>query len=156
VNDYKKSILKILKGKLKMPVDQNVSLVKREFDEMWNNHNLDLADELFSPEFKRYDPGTAGLPDGLQGVKALMAAYLAAFPDLYFMIEDIFGAADKVALRWTAYGTHIGELMGIAPTGKQIVINGIDLSRIKDGKIVEIWTSWDNLGLMRQLGILTA
>ena len=78
--------------------------------------------------------------------------YRAAFPDLQFTIDDVIAQDDKVVIRWSSRGTHRGELMGLAPTGKEATSSGISIDKIADGKIVESWNHWDTLGLMRQLG----
>jgi steroid delta-isomerase-like uncharacterized protein len=79
---------------------------------------------------------------------------VSAFPDLKLMVEDQIAEGDKVVTRWSATGTHQGELLGIPPTGKQTTATGITIDRIQGGKIVETWTHWDNLGLLQQLGVV--
>jgi len=76
-----------------------------------------------------------------------------AFPDVRLTIEDMVAEGDKVAVRWAWSGTHRGEYMGIAPTGKEVTYTGITIHRITGGKIVESWDEVDNLGLMQQLGV---
>ena len=78
----------------------------------------------------------------------------AAFPDLQYTVEDQIAEGDKVVTRYTASGTHRGELMGIAPTGSRVEITGISITRVEDGKIEEIWETHDALGMMRQLGVI--
>ncbi len=91
---------------------------------------------------------------GLDGAKQFVAGYLAAFPDLHFTIEDMITDGDSVATRWSSRGTHTGMLQGMAPTGKQVTSSGITISRQVDGKVVEEWISWDNLGMLQQLGMI--
>ncbi len=91
---------------------------------------------------------------GPEGVKAQAAMYKAAFPDVSMTVEDQVAEGDKVVTRWTAKGTHEGELMGVPATGKSISITGITISRIADGMVEEEWTNWDGLGLMEQIGAL--
>ena len=69
-------------------------------------------------------------------------------------MEGQFGEGNMVATRWTGRGTHTGELMGIPPTGKQVTVVGITISRVEDGKVVEEWTNWDTLGMLQQLGVV--
>jgi predicted ester cyclase len=78
--------------------------------------------------------------------------YRAAFPDVRITVDDVIAADDKVVLRWHSEGTHRGGLEGLAPTGARASVTGIGIDRWKDGKVVEAWTEWDNLGLARQLG----
>ena len=89
---------------------------------------------------------------GREGHKQLIAAFRAAFPDLRVAVEDLLEEGDRVALRWRAEGTHRGELMGIAPTGRRVTLTGIEILRIAGGKIAEYWQSWDRLGMYQQLG----
>ena len=78
--------------------------------------------------------------------------YREAFPDVRISVDDVIAAGDKVVLRWHSEGTHRGELAGLAPTGVRGSVTGISIDQWKDGKIIETWTEWDNLGLARQLG----
>jgi predicted ester cyclase len=87
-------------------------------------------------------------------MKEFLAPYFAAFPDLQFTVEDEIAEGDKVTTRYTARGTHRGELMGMAPTGKHVTVTGIFISRVEEGKLAEMWLNWDALGLMQQLGVI--
>ena len=89
---------------------------------------------------------------GVEGLKQFVSMIRSAIPDLHITLEDDIAEGDKVVSRWSAQGTHQGELMGIAPTGNQVMITGITIHRIKEGKIVEEWENWDALGLMQQIG----
>jgi predicted ester cyclase len=89
---------------------------------------------------------------GPEVFKRTVSMYRAAFPDVRITVDDVIAADDKVVLRWHSEGTHRGELEGLAPTGARASVTGIGIDRWKDGKIVEAWTEWDNLGLARQLG----
>jgi predicted ester cyclase len=77
-------------------------------------------------------------------------------PDLHMTIEDILADGDKVTVRLTVEGTHKGAQLGIPPTGRRIRIAGIVVLRIAHGQLVEGWNSWDQLGLLRQIGALPA
>jgi steroid delta-isomerase-like uncharacterized protein len=80
--------------------------------------------------------------------------FRGAFPDFYSTIDDQIAEGDGVATRWTMHGTHEGEFRGIAPTGKQITVTAIGIFRFSDGKVVESWDNFDQLGMMRQLGVV--
>jgi steroid delta-isomerase-like uncharacterized protein len=82
--------------------------------------------------------------------------FLSGLPDLATTVEDTIAEGDKVAARWTARGTHNGELMGIPPTGKKVAMTAISIHRIVDGKIAESWINFDALGMMQQLGVAPA
>ena len=89
-------------------------------------------------------------------MKHFFAMLHSGFPGFQSTIEELLSEEDKVALRFTFHGTHQGEFMGIPPTGKEVTMPGIDLLRIADGKIVEMWNQEDVLGMMQQLGAIPA
>src|SRR5207248_10247126 len=93
---------------------------------------------LISTEYVHTDPNTPDLGEGREGYRKLVSIYTTAFPDIHFRIDEIVGDADtdSIAVRWTATGTHQGDLMGIAPTGKRINVAGIVINRFADGKPV--------------------
>ena len=125
----------------------------RFFDEVWNAGKLDLVAELFAPEYVGHPSGPEETIRGPEGVKAYVGGLRAGVPDLTLTIDDQIVDGDKIATRWTAHGTHDGELMGIGPTGRTATVTGITIQRIGNaGKIVEGWTNWDALGMLRQLG----
>jgi steroid delta-isomerase-like uncharacterized protein len=133
--------------------EENEVLVRRYFEEIWDKGNLDLIDELFTTSFVRHGPtATEGEVRGLEGFKGVVSMYRTAFPDLRVPIEDLIAESDKVVSRWTAHGTHQGELMGIAPTGNQASVTGMIVDRISGGRIEEEWVEYDTLHLMQQLG----
>jgi steroid delta-isomerase-like uncharacterized protein len=134
--------------------DANKALVRRFFEEMWNNNTPALADELVAANYTHHDPANPTTPPGPAGQKQLLSMYITAFPDSRFTVDDIIAEGDMVVARWTARGTHRGELQGIAPTGKQVTVTGISCSRMSGGKMVEGWINWDTLGMMQQLGLV--
>ena len=115
---------------------------------------LDLFDEIFAPDFVQYGAD----PDQVSGVEELKQFFVmmrSGFPDFQVTIEDLFAAeGEKVVLRFTFRGTHQGEFMGVAPTGKRVTMAGIDIFRIADGKIAELWNQEDVLVMMRQIGAI--
>jgi len=129
--------------------EENKALLRRWLEEGANKGNLALFDELYG-DCMYYSPATGGLKR--EALKQFIASLLAAFPDGRWAIEDQVAEGDKVATRWSFTGTHQGELMGVAPTGKQVTTSGMVIDRIVEGKIVEEWEEWDALGLMQQLG----
>jgi steroid delta-isomerase-like uncharacterized protein len=135
---------------------ETLAISRRLLEEAFNSGNLDVIDELVAPEFVNHD---AALPEptvGIEAAKASITGYRDAFPDLRLTVEQQFGEGELVTTRWSARGTHQGELMGMAATGKQATVTGITIDRIVDGRIVESWTNWDTLGLMQQLGVIPA
>jgi steroid delta-isomerase-like uncharacterized protein len=128
--------------------------VARRFYEIWMEGDLDALDEVVAPDTVDHDPYNPHGQEGLEGAKKTIAMYREAFPDTHFEIEDQIAAGDKVVTRWTATGTHEGELMGVQPTGKKATVAGITIDRIEDGKIAEGWTSWDTLAMMQSIGAI--
>ena len=131
---------------------ENKALAVRWLNELWSEGDYDVADEIFASDYVRHDASTP--VSGPDGYKNFIMMFRAAFPDLKFTCEDMVAEDDKVLVRWTARGTHQGELHGIAPTGRVGEINGMDLLRIVGGRIVESWPCFDALGLLRQLGAI--
>lgn len=127
---------------------------RRLFEELWNNRLLGLADELLTPDSRNYDPNTPDFGAGPEAYKKLVSMYTKAFPDLRLTVDDMIAEGDKVVLRWTCSGTHKGELRGIPPTGKKIVITGTSICRFSNEKVAEQWVAWDALGMMQQLGVI--
>jgi steroid delta-isomerase-like uncharacterized protein len=132
----------------------NKNVVRRLFEEVWNKGNLPLADELFASTYTHHDASTPDVGRGPESEKKRATLYRTAFPDLRLTIEDIIAEGETVMTRWSARGTHKGDLSGIAPTGKQFIISGVSIARIANGKMVEGWVNWDALGLMQQLGVV--
>jgi steroid delta-isomerase-like uncharacterized protein len=128
---------------------------RRLLEETFNEGNLELIDQLVAPDAVNHDPAEPAQMRALRGpevFKRTVQMYRAAFPDVRITVDDVIAAGDKVALRWHSEGTHRGELEGLAPTGARGLVTGISIDRWQDGKVVESWTEWDNLGLARQLG----
>jgi predicted ester cyclase len=137
-----------------MSTKENKALVGRFFEEVLLGGNFTLADELFAATHLNHFPGNpVGLPPGLEGFKQLIAMYRAAFPDLHATIEDQIAEGDKVVTRARASGTNTGSLFGMPATGKFATVISIQIDRIADGKIVESWANFDQLGMLQQLGL---
>jgi len=129
------------------------ALVRRLFEEVWNQGNLAAIDELFAPSYIRYDPA-APEAKGLAGFKQFVVLLRTAFPDLHFTVEEVIAEDDKVMTRALLRGTHRGEYLGIAPTGKPVAVMGMVLLRVTQGKFQEGWLMMDTLGLLQQLGVV--
>lgn len=128
---------------------------RRLLEETFNDGNVALVDQLVAPDAVNHDPAESADMRVLRGpetFKRTVQMYRAAFPDVRITVDDVIAAGDKVAVRWHSEGTHRGELEGLAPTGARGSVTGISIDQWKDGKVVESWTEWDNLGLARQLG----
>ena len=122
----------------------------------WAEGNLDTLEdalaEVYAEDIVVHEPDED--VRGVEGLKQFVTMIRSAIPDLHITLEDDIAEGDKVVSRWSAQGTHQGELMGIAPTGNQMMITGITIHRIEEGKIVEEWENWDALGLMQQIGAI--
>jgi steroid delta-isomerase-like uncharacterized protein len=129
------------------------NVVHRIMDEVMNTGNLSVLDEIAHPDVIDHTV-PPGMPAGREGVKAAIAMYRTAFPDMHSVLEDMIVDGDRVATRYTLTGTHQGEFMGIPATGKRVSVSGIDIMRFRDGKITERWAQEDNLGMLQQLGIV--
>ena len=131
--------------------EQNKAIARRIFDEVASKGNLDVIDELVSPNHVYHsDPELSGI----EGQKKLVTTYRTAFPDLILTVQDQIAEGDKVVTRFTAQGTHKGDLMGTPPTGKQVTATPISIMRFADDKVVEEWELVDEMGMMRQLGLM--
>lgn len=133
--------------------EENKDLARRFMEEAYNKGNVDFIDEVVASDYVAHDPNSPeGTGGGADGAKQFVETYRSAFPDLRMTIEDLIAEGDKVVVRWTARGTHQGELMGIPPSGNRVEVTGISVDRIEGGKFVEGWSSYDALGMMQQIG----
>src|SRR2546429_7957796 len=136
-------------------MEDNKNLVRRLFQEFWNGRNLAIADKFIAASFLDHVPGRpAELPAGPEGFKLWSSALHAAYPDTHYTIDDMPAEGDKAASRWTAHATHQGVLTGIPATGKQVTVTGMTIDRIVDDQVVESWTIFDALGMLKQLGVV--
>ena len=123
-----------------------------EVGTVWGTRDEATLEELFAPDFVHHGALPGQTPDR-EGHKQTLAMFRSAFPDLNVTTEDII-AEGKAVSRWTARGTHQGELMGIAPTGNEVTFTGIEVLRIAEGKVVERWAETNDLEVMQQIGAI--
>jgi steroid delta-isomerase-like uncharacterized protein len=136
-----------------MATDENKEIARR-FAQVWNKGGTEIIDELAAPDLVVSYPL---LPEDLHGPEAFKQCIVAlynAFPDLGLRIDDLIAEGDKVAGRWTIWGTHQGDLPGLPATGKRAEWTGITIYRIVDGKVVEERGEEDALGALQQLGVI--
>jgi len=135
---------------------QNVALGCRWFEEVWNQGRIDVAEELAASDCVAHghapDDATIGIPQ----FKEFARGIRAAFPDIRITVEDTVAEGDRAVIRWHALMTHQNSFMGMAPTGRKLSVRGITILRIANGKIVEAWDNWDQLGLLTQIGAVPA
>jgi len=135
--------------------ETNKTVSRRFFEEVWNKGNLAALNEIIAKDHVNSGPGTPPeLAPGLEGTKQLVTMYRNAFPDVHFTIDEQIAEGDKVVTRWTAHGTHQGELVGIPATSKSTTVTGINVDRVVNGKIAESWGIFDQFGMMQQLGVI--
>ena len=131
----------------------NSALMKRFYEEVVNQGNLDLMDELISEDFVEHEEAP-GMQAGREGVKEFFTMFRQAFPDLKFTVKDHVAKGDKVWSYITITGTQKGDFMGVPASGKKIDIAGFDIVRFKDGKAVEHWGLTDSMKMMEQIGAM--
>jgi steroid delta-isomerase-like uncharacterized protein len=130
----------------------NKEVVRRVLEDVWKDESV--VDELIATDYVGYDPAMPETIRGTQGVKDNYKQYRDAFEGAQITVKEQVAEGDMVATRWEARGTHTAEMMGIPPTGKEIIVAGMTITRIKDGKITEEWTNWDTLGMLQQIGAI--
>jgi steroid delta-isomerase-like uncharacterized protein len=141
---------------------RNIELCVRAQRELFGAGRLELADDLIAADCLDHGDETRSdrngnepsPPTGPEAITAVARWLHGAFPDLAYEIHDAFGDGDRVALRCTMRGTHTGEFLGQAPTGRAFAVQQIHLYRIQDGRIAEHWAGRDDAGMMRQLGLV--
>jgi steroid delta-isomerase-like uncharacterized protein len=133
-------------------VSANKEIIRRLVEGVWRDRNLSLIDDLVAQDYVGHDPTQPEPIRGPEGFKQFVDMYQSAFHDAAVTIDDQIAEGDRVVTRWTGRGTHTGELMGIAPTGKEVTVSGITVSRLVNGKIAEEWELMDALGMLVQLG----
>jgi len=116
--------------------NQNKALMRRIYEEMWNQANPAAAVEIFAQP---------------AGVERFVSQFLESFPDLQHTVEEMIAELDQVAVRFSATGTHTGQWMEFRPTGRPIRYTGVTIARIAENKIIEHYTWWDKAGLLEQL-----
>ena len=131
----------------------NIAIVRKFFEVGPSKGDIVAADALLHPEFSLHTPLPTSGP-GIEAMNNVIITCRAAFHGLQVTVDDIMAEGDKVTARFTARGVHNGEFMGLPATGKGITMTGIEIFRIKDGKIAELWGEANLMGLMQQLGLL--
>lgn len=139
-----------------MSAEENISIMRRWYHEVWRQGQDDTIRQLIAPDAPlRGQNGPEEEIRGPEGFLKFAQRIRKAFPDTDVSVEDIFAVDDKVAVRWVATGTHLGEGLGVAPSGARMRISGMTIVRMVNGKIVEGWDNWDRLGMLEQIGALS-
>lgn len=135
----------------------NAGLVRRWFEEVWNQRREEVIEELLAPEGLGHGLNAGGLPlRGPEGFRQIYAHFLTAFPDLRIEVEDVVAQEDRTVARIRCRGTHGADLMGIAATQRPVEFTGLIMARWHEGRIAEAWNEVDFMGLLQQLNAETA
>ena len=137
-----------------MSTEANKSLVRRYYEDVLNGGNVGLLDELAVPDYDEHGP-FPGQPNGIEGLKARIGAILASFRPV-FTLHELIADGETVVAYWTNTGTHQGEFMGIPPSGRTVTISGVDIHRLRDGRMAEHWHVIEELQMLQQLGVIPA
>ena len=134
-------------------IDANKKVVREFIDGLFSRGDLDAIDTYLSEDFINHDP-PFGVSTDREGMRAAGASFRAAFPDWHSEVHLLIAEADLVAEHFTARGTHRGEIMGVPPSGREVVLPGINIFRVQEGRITERWGHLDDLGFLQQLGVV--
>ena len=136
-----------------MLTEENKAQFHRTYEEFFNQGTLAIADELVAPDYLNFDapPGRDRGPESMLGIATMLRA---AFPDLHFTVEELVAEGDTIMGRVTMSGTHQGPFQGMPPTGRSFQQDQMHLVRFRDGKAIEHRAVRDDLGMMRQLGVI--
>ena len=135
-------------------MSDNIEIITR-FEYAFRAGEQATIDELCDPGLVDHNPAPDQEPT-LAGFKQKIAGYCALFPDLEEDLQDIVASGDTVCTRWVVSGSLQQEFMGIPPTGQTIKVEGMNFYRLKDGRVTDVWTQFDGVALMQQLGAIPA
>jgi len=136
-----------------MTSTRNKQIVEELITALFTDGDLTAVDRYLDPDFINHDPPLPGAPDGPDGMRQAAELFRQAFPDWRSDVQHMIAEDDLVAEHFVAHGTHRGSVMGETPTGHDVVLRGVNIFRIADGKIVERWGRLNDLGLLQQLGL---
>jgi predicted ester cyclase len=142
-----------------MSLEQNKEVVRRVLEEFWHQGNERVLDELFAQDYVNHDlsnPEVRGLEQYKEWARGIRALWSAGIPDWRVTIEDLVAEGDRVAKRWVLRGTHTGEMLGAAPTGRRVEMRAMTLYRISGGKVREIHWNYALFGVLQQVGAIAA
>jgi len=135
-------------------VESNIAIVREYTERVFNAHNPELAAAYVTPDVK-WHGGTLGTVEGAEGLVGLLQGFIGALPDLNAQEQDIVANEHTVAVRFVVEATHLGDLLGIAPTGRPVRWDAVDVYRLRDGKISEEWAADDMTAVLHSVGAYT-
>lgn len=133
--------------------EDNAQRARRLVEGVWNEGTFEVISDLVAPEYANHVPGMPSV-EGPEGYEREWRMIRTAFPDIDHVIHDSIVGDETVVFRWSATGTHEGDCSGIEPTGREMHLQGIEIYRFENGKLIESWATVDLLGLLQQLGVL--
>ena len=133
-----------------MSVKNNEVIIRRLFDEVFNQGKMEVIDELVAEDVSGQDAAIDETRT-IEAFRQVVVLFRTAFPDAVYTIHDQIAEGDRVVARWSLIGTHRGTFLDVSPTEKQVILNGIIIYRLDDEKIVEYWGEFNQLSLLRQL-----
>jgi steroid delta-isomerase-like uncharacterized protein len=134
-------------------IEQNKAIICEFIDRLFTKGDLGAVDDLLAEDFVNHDPPFGASADR-EGMRGAAAMFRAAFPDWHSDLGLLIGEGDLVVEQFTASGTQRGEIMGVPASGRTVTLPGIQIFRVRDGRIVERWGRLDDLGLLSQLGLV--
>ena len=131
---------------------ENKVLMRRWFEEVWNRGRAAAIDEMLAGQAMIHGLGPQAM--NVNAFKQFHTQYRSAFPDVRIQVDDVIAEGDKVAVRWSGSGTHQGDSLGFAASGNAVRFTGMTIGRVENGKIVEGWNVFDQLGMLQQCGVV--
>ncbi|MBW3625252.1 MAG: ester cyclase [Armatimonadetes bacterium] len=137
-----------------MPTNSE-GLIRRWFEEVWNEKRVEAIDELYADDAIAHGLGEGGGDVvGPEGFKQFHTTFCQAFPDMQITVEEVITDGDRAAARFSGWGTHQGDALGVPPTGNRVTFTGMTFTRWEDGKIQEGWNNVDIMGILKQVNAL--
>ena len=134
--------------------EANKAIVRRFYEEVMSQGNVDLLDEIMAPDFADHGETLFGSPQGRDTLKQDITASRPVLGDLHVQLHDLIADGEMVGVRGTMRCTHQGTFLGVAASGNELTWNGLALFRVVDGKITERWFNSDSLSIVQQLGLV--
>jgi steroid delta-isomerase-like uncharacterized protein len=133
--------------------DANAAIARRFYAEAWSKGDLAAVPEIIAVDHVYHDANLRGVKGGPDGVAQVVTDLRRAFPDLTVSVDDLVATQDRVLVRFTARGTHLGPILGANGHGEEVTVTGTAVYRMADRQIAETWVTWDVFGLAEQLGL---
>jgi steroid delta-isomerase-like uncharacterized protein len=140
-----------------MKIDDNKALVRRWFEEVWNQGREDTIDEMYTSDGVSFGLGGANTEvRGPAEFKIFFRNLRSAFPDTHVRLLDILAEGNEVAVRFEVQATHTGNGLPFPPTGRAVKFSGMSILEVSDGKLTKGWNCWDQLGMLIQIGVISS